>query len=185
VNSRSVSDLARIFREYGEENAALKIAKKVAENRPIHTTGELSKLVESVKPRRREDKIHPATKTFQALRIAVNQELENLDKFIFDAFDVLADGGRLVVIAFHSLEDRVIKHCFQFLSADCRCPKRFVECRCGGSPLSKMLTRKPVEAGEAEVAENPASRSAKMRAIEKNGGTSPREFWPEWLREHS
>lgn len=185
VNTYGLSALVEILRKFGEEKAALRIAKKIVEERqrlPIETTTRLRQIVESVRPQRRE-KIHPATQTFQALRIAVNQELEGLDIFIFDAFDSLETGGRLVFIGFHSLEDRIIKQTFQFLSVACRCPRRFQVCRCGGEPLSKLLTRKPVTPGRTEIAANPASRSAKLRALQKLRGPVPREFWPEWQEE--
>jgi len=186
VNRSSEEQLLKMIREYGEEPAARAITRKIIEERKkssIETTGELVRVIESAKHRKPADKIHPATKTFQALRIAVNSELGGLDQFVFDAFDSLAQSGRLTVISFHSLEDRIIKQVFQFLSAACRCSKRLLQCICGGRPLSKMLTRKPVVAGEREIQENPASRSAKLRAIEKLSGPAPREMWAEWLME--
>ena len=186
INHFSAEQLLKIIRQYGEEPAAHAITRRIIEKRtnsPIQTTAQLATIIESVKKRRPGDKIHPATKTFQALRIAVNGELEGLDKFVFDAFDSLASGGRMVVIGFHSLEDRIIKQTFQFLSAACRCPKRILQCICGGKPLSKPLTKKPVTASAEEVEANPASRSAKLRAIEKISGPAPREMWPEWLKE--
>lgn len=186
VNTESPAGLIRILRKFGEEPAATRIVRKIVETRktnPITTTGQLKRIVESSVPARREQRIHPATKTFQALRIAVNQELEGLDEFLFDAFDSLADEGRLVMIAFHSLEDRTVKQVFQFLSAACRCSKTVLVCRCGGRPLSKLLTHKPVRPDEKEVEENPASRSAKLRAIQKISGPAPRELWQQWLSE--
>lgn len=186
VNHAPLEQLSRIIKEYGEEPSARRIARAIVEERkngPITTTVRLAEVIERVKRRRPGDRIHPATKTFQALRIAVNRELEGLDQFAFDAFDALALEGRFVVIGFHSLEDRVIKQVFQFLSAACRCPKRVLKCVCGGKPLSKTLTRKPVMASEEEVNMNPASRSAKLRAIEKISGPAPREMWNEWLEE--
>jgi 16S rRNA (cytosine1402-N4)-methyltransferase len=188
LNHSSADQLLQIIRKYGEEPAARAITRKIIEERkksPIQTTTQLAAIIESVKKRRPGDKIHPATKTFQALRIAVNGELEELDKFVFDAFDSLAAGGRIVVIGFHSLEDRIIKQTFQFLSAACRCPKRILQCICGGKPLSKSLTRKPVIASADEVNANPASRSAKLRAIEKIKGPAPRDLWQEWQKEKS
>jgi 16S rRNA (cytosine1402-N4)-methyltransferase len=175
--------LATILYELGEEKASRRIARRIVDERkrrPIATTGRLREVVESVLPRRPQQKIHPATRTFQALRMAVNAELDGLDQFVFDAFDSLAEGGRMAVIAFHSLEDRIFKQAFQFLSAACRCSKRQVICGCGGEPLSKLLTRKPVTPEEDEVRDNPASRSAKLRAIEKIRGNAPRELWEEW-----
>jgi 16S rRNA (cytosine1402-N4)-methyltransferase len=187
IHRMSEQELSRILKEFGEEPAAKKIAKRIVQERktqPIRTTTELRQLVEKVVPVRRGQRIHPATLTFQALRIAVNRELEGLDEFLFDAFDVLADGGRLVVIAFHSLEDRTVKQVFRFLSAACRCSIALPMCQCGGKPLSKLLTSSPVRPGEDEVNENPPSRSAKLRAIEKIEGTAPRELWRTWLNEH-
>jgi 16S rRNA (cytosine1402-N4)-methyltransferase len=186
VNHSSSEELLRIIRGYGEEPAARAITNRIIAERKVNaleSTLQLVRLIESVKPRRPADKIHPATKTFQALRIAVNHELEGLDQFIFDAFDTLAFNARFVVISFQSLEDRVVKQTLQFLSAACRCPKRLLQCICGGKPLSKMLTKKPVIAGKEELQRNPASRSGKLRAIEKISGPVPREFWQEWLQE--
>jgi 16S rRNA (cytosine1402-N4)-methyltransferase len=186
VNQSSAEQLQKIIQDYGEEPAARAIARKILEVRektPIESTQDLVKVIESVKHRKPKDKIHPATKTFQALRIAVNSELKNLEQFVFDAFDALAGSGRLVVISFHSLEDRIIKQVFQFLSAACRCPKQLMQCICGGKPLSKQLTKKPVTADTDELRKNPASRSAKLRAIEKLADPAPRELWEEWKAE--
>jgi len=186
LQSRSLSELTRIFREYGEERSAHKIAKKIVEVRkhtPLRTTEDLRLVVEKIIPQKWNQKIHPATKTFQALRIEVNRELDGLDTFIFDAFDSLAMGGRLVMISFHSLEDRIVKQAFRFLSAACRCSKRILVCQCGGEPLSTLLTHKPVTPGEKELAENPPSRSAKLRAIEKRKEPAPRDLWPVWKKE--
>ena len=186
VNEASAEELTRIFREYGEERAARRIAQRLVEARqlaPIQTTGQLAALLKRLLPERRNETIHPATRIFQALRIAVNSELDGLDEFIFDAFDSLAHGGRLVVIAFHSLEDRIIKHSFQFLSAACRCSRVLMACICGGKPLSKTLTTRPVRPGAEEVGRNPASRSARLRAIEKIDGQAPRHLWKTWLAE--
>lgn len=187
VNRLTEAELKKVLKEFGEETAAARIAKRIVQerkNKPFRTTTQLREIIEKVIPARRGQRIHPATRTFQALRIAVNRELEGLDEFLFDAFDVLASEGRLVIISFHSLEDRIAKHVFRFLSAACRCSKALPTCRCGGKPLSKLLTSSPVRPGEDEVNENPASRSAKMRAIEKIGGFAPRDLWDAWLREH-
>ena len=187
VNQAPPENLLKIIQQYGEEPAARAITRRIVEERnqePITTTSRLAATIERVKRRKPGDKIHPATKTFQALRIAVNSELEGLDQFIFDAFDSLAVQGRLVIISFHSLEDRVTKQIFQFLSAACRCPKRLLQCVCGGKPLSNPLTKKPVTASQEEVQVNPASRSAKLRAIEKiTTSPAPREMWTEWLQQ--
>jgi 16S rRNA (cytosine1402-N4)-methyltransferase len=186
INQAAPEQLIQLIQQYGEEPYARAITRRIVEQRsqePITTTTRLAAIIEGVKRRKPGDKIHPATKTFQALRIAVNTELDGLDQFIFDAFDSLTIQGRLVIIGFHSLEDRVTKQVFQFLSAACRCPKHILQCICGGKPLSKTLTRKPVTASPEEVRENPASRSAKLRAIEKLTGPAPRELWSEWLQE--
>lgn len=186
INLAGAAELTRILRTYGEEKASARIASRIVQERkrqPIRTTEQLRKLVEEVVPRRRDQKIHPATRTFQALRIAVNRELEGLDTFLFEAFDALANEGRLVLIAFHSLEDRIVKQVFQFLSAACRCPKRYVQCQCSGRPLSRRLTKSPAISDSNEITKNPASRSAKLRAIEKIGGPAPRSMWNEWLKE--
>jgi 16S rRNA (cytosine1402-N4)-methyltransferase len=186
INNAPSENLSQIIRDYGEERDARRITRAIIEERargPITTTTQLARIIERVKKRKPGDRIHPATKTFQALRIAVNSELEGLDQFAFDAFDALAPEGRFVVIGFHSLEDRVMKQVFQFLSAACRCPRRILQCICGGKPLSKNLTRKPVMASEEEVHENPASRSAKLRSIEKISGPAPRELWAEWYEQ--
>lgn len=187
VNRSSAEELTRLLREYGEEQAASRIARRIVEERrssPIQTTSDLRKIVEKVVPVRREQKIHPATKTFQALRIAVNRELEDLDTFIFDAFDSLEVSGRLAIIAFHSLEDRIVKKSFHFLSAACRCSKTLMVCLCGGKPLAKLLTKKPVMPSTEEQEQNPASRSARLRVIEKIAGPIPRDLWPVWRAEN-
>ncbi len=187
ISRASEEELTDILKEYGEEPAAKRIARRIVQERktqPIQTTTELRKIIEKVIPLRHHQRIHPATLTFQALRIAVNRELEELDEFLFDAFDALVNGGRLVVIAFHSLEDRIVKQAFRFLSAACRCSIALPVCQCGGKPLSKLLTSSPVRPGEEELNENPPSRSAKLRAIEKIEGTVPRELWQTWLNEH-
>jgi 16S rRNA (cytosine1402-N4)-methyltransferase len=186
IASADEKELRHILQEFGEDPNASRIARKIISSReeaPIETTSQLRALVESVVRRKKDQKIHPATRTFQALRIAVNHELENLDSFIFDAFDSLEEGGRLVLISFHSLEDRVVKQTFRFLSAACRCPKNVPVCECGGKPLSKLLMRKPVTPSAEELQKNPASRSAKLRAIEKVSGLAPRHMWQAWLRE--
>ncbi len=171
VNKLSERDLKDIIRHYGEEKWAGRIARKVVEERkkaPFRTTGQLAALVERVVPGSADSRrIHPATRTFQALRIAVNEELQALARFLESAMAVLNKGGRLVVISFHSLEDRIVKRTFSYWARSCRCPKDTPVCECEGKPLVKLLTRKPVRPGDAEVAKNPRARSAKMRAVEK------------------
>ncbi len=167
VNNLSEDELARIIRTYGEEPRARRIARAIVRNRPIMTTTQLAELIESVVPRRPGQRLHPATRTFQALRIAVNDELGALERALPQALRVLRSGGRLVVITFHSLEDRIVKRFFQREAKDCICPPRQPVCTCGHKAQVRILTRKPVVPSAAEIAQNPRSRSAKLRAAEK------------------
>jgi 16S rRNA (cytosine1402-N4)-methyltransferase len=164
-------DIADIIYKYGEERASRKIARWIVEKReegkPIGTTTELADLVRRAVRTSPKDKIHPATRTFQALRIAVNGELEILDEFINDSIDILKTDGVLAIITFHSLEDRIVKQAFNRLSGKCSCPPRIPQCVCGARKAVEVLTRKPVTATEAEIVENPRSRSAKLRACRK------------------
>jgi len=164
-------EIARLIFEYGEERRSRRIARMIVQQRergePIQTTRELAKLVERAVGANRDRRIHPATRTFQALRIAVNHELEGLDEFIETAIDLLQPAGRLVAISFHSLEDRIIKRVLRRLSGHCECPPRAPQCSCGARQAVKILTRRPIVASAAEVAENPRSRSAKLRACIK------------------
>ena len=169
VNTATVDELMRIFRAYGEEPQARRIAERIAAERklrPIESTDELARLVEGVKGGRRRDH-HPATQVFQALRIAVNQELEQLEHFLDDGFALLRPNRRLVIISFHSLEDRLVKNAFRKWSRACLCPPRALVCRCGWSQKVKLLTKKPLVPGDAETAANPRARSAKLRAVER------------------
>ncbi|HYP51819.1 MAG TPA: 16S rRNA (cytosine(1402)-N(4))-methyltransferase RsmH [Pyrinomonadaceae bacterium] len=172
LETLSEFEIARIIYEYGEERFSRKIARWIVERRErgesIKTTGELARLVERAVPRTKKDKIHPATRTFQALRIAVNRELEILEDFVKDSIDILKPGGRMAIISFHSLEDRIVKQTLQKLAGKCFCPPNFPTCVCGGAEKKvEILTRKPVVADEAETAENPRARSAKLRACLK------------------
>lgn len=164
-------EIARIIYEYGEERFSRRIARRIVWKReigePIKTTKELAEAAEKSVKRGKKDKIHPATKTFQALRIAVNGELEILERFIRDAVDSLKTDGRLAVITFHSLEDRIVKQTLQKLSGRCFCPPRLPKCACGATKTVEILTKKPVVASEAELEENPRARSAKLRACLK------------------
>jgi len=164
-------EIARIIYEYGEERKSRRIASRIVWKReqgePIKTTKQLADLVEKAVGRGKQDKTHPATKTFQALRIAVNGELEILEQFIRDGVDVLKMGGRLAVITFHSLEDRIVKQTFQKLAGKCFCPPRLPQCVCGAKREVEILTRKPVVASEGELEANPRARSAKLRACLK------------------
>ncbi|HEX6127073.1 MAG TPA: 16S rRNA (cytosine(1402)-N(4))-methyltransferase RsmH [Pyrinomonadaceae bacterium] len=167
----SETEIADIIYRFGEERFSRRIARRIVEKRvagePVRTTGELARLIEGAVRRNPKDKIHPATRTFQALRIAVNHELEILDKFIVDAVSLLKIDGRLVIITFHSLEDRVVKQTFQRLSGRCFCPPKIPQCVCGARKEVEILTRKPILPGAAEIEANNRSRSAKLRAIKK------------------
>ncbi|MGI8544921.1 MAG: 16S rRNA (cytosine(1402)-N(4))-methyltransferase RsmH [Aridibacter sp.] len=167
----SEEEIANLIYEYGEERFSRRIARRIVERRkmgnPIETTFELAELVKSSVKRSRKDKIHPATKTFQALRIAVNSELEILETFLRESVDLLNAEGRLVVITFHSLEDRIVKRTMQNLSGRCFCPPKFPKCVCGAVKKIEILTRKPIIPSEQEQRENPRSRSAKLRACRK------------------
>jgi 16S rRNA (cytosine1402-N4)-methyltransferase len=171
VNEYDQRNLERIFREYGEEKFAGVIAKKIVsarEEKKIESTFELVEIIRQAIPERfQHQKIHPATKIFQALRIEVNQELENLKKFIPAAIDVLKSGGRLAIISFHSLEDRIVKNVYKELSTECLCPPEFPICQCDNQAKIRIVTRKPIGPGLEEIKENPRARSAKLRIIEK------------------
>lgn len=167
----SEEEIADLIYEYGEERFSRRIARRIVERRekgaPVRTTGELAELVKGSVRRSRSDKTHPATKTFQALRIAVNREIEILEKFLRDSVDLLKTDGRLVVITFHSLEDRIVKRTMQNLSGRCFCPPKFPQCVCSAEKKVGILTRKPVAPSDREQAENPRSRSAKLRACRR------------------
>lgn len=170
VNGLSERELAGIIFEYGEERASRRIAHRIVAERSlaaITTTAQLADLVVRAVNLKGHWRIHPATKTFQALRIAVNRELDGLDQFVADAVDLLEHGGRLVVITFHSLEDRIIKQALRFQSGRCLCPPNQPECRCGATRRVEIFTRKAIQPGEDEIASNPRSRSAKLRACRK------------------
>jgi len=171
VNNYAQSELERILKIYGEETFARIIAKKITEyrkNKEIETTLELVKIIESAVPEKyKHRKISPATKTFQALRIEVNRELENLKKFIPLAIDVLSPGGRLGIITFHSLEDRIVKNMIRVQARGCLCPPDFPQCRCGHKPKVRIITKKPIVPSIRGIEENPRARSAKLRICEK------------------
>lgn len=171
VNTYSEEQLRRIIKDYGEENWAAKIARVIADRRrekEIRTTLELVELIRIAVPKKKRDEgIHPAKRTFQAIRIEVNRELEIIETVILDAFELLSPGGRICIISFHSLEDRIVKRAYQKLTAGCTCPKEFPVCVCGRLPQGKILTKKPLLASEEELRRNPRSRSAKLRILEK------------------
>jgi 16S rRNA (cytosine1402-N4)-methyltransferase len=171
LETLSEVEIANLIYKYGEERASRRIARWIVERRergePIRTTRELADLVARAVKRGPKDKIHPATRTFQALRIAVNREIEILEQFIRDSIDLLKINGRLAIITFHSLEDRIVKQTFQKMAGKCFCPPRIPQCVCGAAKIVEILTRKPVIADEIEMQENPRSRSAKLRACLK------------------
>lgn len=171
INTLSEKELELIIREFGEERWARRIAAAIVAARqiePIATTLRLADLVKGAIPRARwETRLHPATRTFQAIRIAVNEELESLERGLAAGIESLKKGGRIVVISFHSLEDRIVKNVFNEYSRGCVCPKSIPRCVCGRVPVLRKLTGKPVVAGTKELDENPRSRSAKLRAAEK------------------
>jgi 16S rRNA (cytosine1402-N4)-methyltransferase len=166
INTASETELALILREYGEERFNQRIARRIVRERPINTTLQLARVVEDALGGR-HGKIHPATRTFQALRIAVNRELEMLEIALSQATDVLGIGGRLVVISYHSLEDRIVKHFMQKEAKDCICPPNVMVCHCGHSAGLRIVNKKVIVPSEEELKDNPRSRSAKMRVAEK------------------
>jgi 16S rRNA (cytosine1402-N4)-methyltransferase len=171
INEMSVDEISKVLKVFGEERWSRRIAKRIVQSRgdkPISTSSELANLVSDAIPKKfHPARIHPATKTFQAFRIAVNHELDNIEEFIGKAVPFLKRGGRLVIISFHSLEDRLVKRLFQNLSSACICPPDLPMCGCGKTSELKILTRSPLVPGEAEILDNPRSRSAKMRVSEK------------------
>lgn len=171
IATASEKELAEIISKYGEERWAKRIAKFVVEkrqNEPISTTGQLVDIIKAAIPARaRREGPHPASRTFQALRIAVNRELEVLEKGLLDAVSVLRPGGRVAVISFHSLEDRIVKETFSGLAAECECPPDFPICVCDKQAEVEILTRRPIVPKASEIAENPRARSAKLRVAEK------------------
>ena len=171
VNTYSLEDLVRIFYEYGEENWSKRIAEFIVAKRtstPIITTGELVDIIKAAIPKKaRQEGSHPAKRVFQAIRIEVNGELRILENAISDFLDVLKPGGRLSVITFHSLEDRICKNVFLEKAKGCVCPKEFPVCVCGKTPEIKVITRKPILPSEEELELNSRSKSAKLRIAEK------------------
>ena len=171
LKSLSETEIADLIYKYGEERFSRRIARRIVEKReagsPVETTRELAALVERSVKRSPKEKTHPATRTFQALRIAVNHEIEVLEDFIASAADSLKTDGKLAVISFHSLEDRVVKQAFQKLSGRCTCPPRIPQCICGAEKRVEILTKKPIVPGPEELERNLRSRSAKLRAVKK------------------
>ncbi len=178
LNNASEQELAGLIRDYGEEKWAARIAKMICEHRkkkPMETTFDLVAAVDAAIPKavRRKEDGHPARKTFQAVRIAVNDELAPLDQAVCDLVDCLKPGGRICVITFHSLEDRLIKRCFQRLQNPCTCPPKTPICICGKKPVVHILAGGAVKPSEEEIGRNPRARSAKLRTAEKLTAVSP------------
>lgn len=171
VNGLTEEELVKIFFQYGEERYSRRIVRAIVARRqeqPINRTGELAELIRKVVPAgRKPTRIDPATRVFQALRIAVNQELEQVEQGVARGIELLKPGGRLVVISFHSLEDRIVKQLFRAQAKGCDCPPRFPICQCGKQPVVKLLTRKGLKAQADEVEMNPRSRSAVLRAVSR------------------
>lgn len=171
VNVYSQSELTKIISQYGEERFAARIAKDIVNKRitsPIKTVGDLVDIVHGAIPKKFQSRtINPATKTFQALRIKTNHELESLEKALEGALKILSKGGRIVVVSYHSLEDRIVKSFFKQNSQDCICPKSIPVCMCNHEPDLKILTKKPITPSIDELNTNPRSRSAKLRASER------------------
>ncbi len=170
VNEYSAEELQRILYEYGEEKFAPKIAMgivKARENSPVETTGQLAEIIKSSVPAAYRREKNPCRKSFQAIRIEVNGELDALETALSDGFGCLKIGGKMAVITFHSLEDRIVKNRFKEFCTGCICPPEFPVCVCGRKPCGELLTKKPIVPTESEISENPRSRSAKLRVIRK------------------
>lgn len=171
ISNVEETELVQILREYGEEPMARRIAAAITEARreaPIETTSRLAEVIRTVK-KPRGDRIDPSTLTFQALRIAVNEELVGLEEFLESAIECVLPGGRIAVISFHSLEDRIVKRLFRRLEGECTCPPALPVCGCGAVQVIETLTGRPVVASDGEAAQNPRSRSARLRVAEKTG----------------
>ncbi len=170
VNQASEGELRRIFHTLGEERAAGALARALVRARretPITTTAALVQVIEKVVKRSPQAHLHPATRVFQALRISVNQELDHLSTFLSDGYRLLRPGGRMVILSYHSLEDRLVKDAFRYWAAPCHCPPRLQVCLCGWTPQVRILTPKPLAPTPAEIAANPRGRSARLRAVER------------------
>ncbi len=165
VNDYDEEELVRVLRDWGEEKFARKIARNIVNSRPVSTTGELVEIVKRSVPKSFD--AHPEKRTFQAVRIETNRELDIIEPTVETAVEMLNSGGRICIITFHSLEDRIVKQVFNKLSSGCTCPPDFPVCVCGNKPKGKVITRKPILPGEKELEENSRSKSAKLRIFEK------------------
>lgn len=166
VNTLPAGELADILYHYGEERRSRRIAQAIVKSRPVRTTHQLAEIIADIVPKGRS-RVHPATKTFQALRIATNDELEAVRQILPLAVSVLTSGGRLAVISFHSLEDRLVKQFFRLENRDCVCPPEMPVCTCGHRASVEVITRKPIRPSQEEVDHNPRARSARLRVAEK------------------
>ena len=167
VNNYSEKELSAIIKNYGEERFAKRISRAICNNRPVKTTSELSEIIKRSVPGGPPSLGHPAARTFQALRIEVNGELSGLAKTIEDMVNLLKPGGRICIITFHSLEDRIVKQSFKYLANPCNCPRDIPYCVCGKIPVLSILTKKPIRPTSDELNENPRSHSAKLRIAQK------------------
>jgi 16S rRNA (cytosine1402-N4)-methyltransferase len=171
VNTATERELARLLAEYGEERRARAVARAIIRARPLRRTSDLARLARAVLGSGRPGH-HPATRTFQAIRIAVNRELDELERFLVEGYTTLRPGGRMAVLAYHSLEDRLVKTAFRRWASRCVCPPSIVRCTCGWTPKVRALTPRPVRPTPAEIARNPRARSARLRVVERLGGPS-------------
>jgi len=176
INRYPENELHRIFRQFGEERYARRIARSIVNARrktPIQTTEQLVGLIRRAIPAvAARQKIHPATRVFMALRIAVNQELDSLENFLGFFMDLLLSGGRLCVLSFHSLEDRLVKQRFKYLAKGCTCPPQYLKCMCSGRPAVRLIHKKVLRPTEQELTQNPMARSTRLRAVEKLAPTT-------------